>query len=91
MSYSLFSVKPIAKKKIMDSITNGVLVVNINQVIVGFNPAISSFFMDSGPITIGNKVSTLFQQNSEIITQLEVFEKRVFEIRNYFNNRQRII
>jgi signal transduction histidine kinase len=91
LRYSLFSIKPIAKKKIMDSITNGVLVVDINQVIVDFNPAISNFFMNSGPITIGNKVSTLFQQNPEIITYLEDFEKRVFEIRNYFNNRQRII
>jgi len=91
MRYNLFSIKPIARNKIFQAITKGVLVVDINLVIVDFNPAIKNFFENSDYVAIGKKVSSLFIKHPEIIKYLEDFEKRVFEIREDFDNKERII
>jgi signal transduction histidine kinase len=91
MRYNLLSIKPIARNKIFQAITKGVLVIDINLVIVDFNPAIKNFFENSEYVAIGKKVSTFLIKHPEIIKYLEDFEKRVFEIREDFDNKERII
>ena len=91
VKYNLFSIKPIAKNKIFEAITKGVLVIDMNQVIIDFNPAIFKFFEDSKQIKVGTKLRDIYQNHPEVHEFKDDFEKRVIEIREETKKCTRII
>jgi signal transduction histidine kinase len=91
VKYNLFSIKPIAKNKIFEAITKGVLVIDMNQIIIDFNPAIFKFFKDSKQIKVGTELSEIYQKHPEVLEFIDDFEKHVIEIREEAEKGTRII
>ncbi len=73
--YNLFSIKPIAREKIMEAITLGVLVIDSNSKVVDFNPAILHFFPASKLIRTGVGTDVIFSQHPAILRLIDK-EKR---------------
>ncbi len=91
VKYNLFSLKPIAKNKIFEAITKGVLVIDMNQIIIDFNPAIFKFFKDSKQIKVGTKLSEVYQKHPEVHEFIDDYEKHFIEIREETEKGTRII
>jgi signal transduction histidine kinase len=91
VKYNLFSLKPIAKNKIFEAITKGVLVIDMNQIIIDFNPAIFKFFKDSKQIKVGTKLSEVYQKHPEVFEFIDDYEKHLIEIREETEKGTRII
>ncbi|TFV97350.1 PAS domain-containing sensor histidine kinase [Algoriphagus kandeliae] len=71
LKYGLFSIKPIAHGKIMESLTKGVLVFNVHQRVIDFNSKVKSFCKDPQKIKIGAQAKDIFQSELPI---LQIFE-----------------
>lgn len=69
--YSLFSLKPIAQTKIMESLSKGVLVVDARHQIVDFNPAFRKFYGKEKSISIGLSSKDLLVNTPEVLDLLE--------------------
>ncbi|NVJ87063.1 MAG: PAS domain-containing sensor histidine kinase [Algoriphagus sp.] len=69
--YGLFSIKPIAHGRIMESLTKGVLVFNINQRLIDFNSKAKSFLKQPEKIKIGAQAHEIFKSEERL---LQVFK-----------------
>ncbi|NVK48854.1 MAG: PAS domain-containing sensor histidine kinase [Cyclobacteriaceae bacterium] len=71
LKYGLFSIKPIAHSKIMESLTKGVLVFNVHHRVIDFNSKVKSFCKDSQKIKIGAQAKDIFNTEESL---LQIFE-----------------
>lgn len=71
LKYGLFSIKPIAHSKIMESLTKGVLVFNVHHRVIDFNSKVKSFCKDSQKIKIGAQAKDIFSTEESL---LQIFE-----------------
>ncbi|MDR7132275.1 signal transduction histidine kinase [Algoriphagus sp. 4150] len=67
LKYQLFSLKPIARTKIMEAITKGVLVLDSNTKIVDYNPAFNSYSFTPKKIKVATKAEVIFKESEEIL------------------------
>lgn len=67
LKYQLFSLKPIARTKVMEVITKGVLVLDSETKIVDFNPAFLSYFTFPEKIKVSTKATDIFKNNTAIL------------------------
>tara|TARA_R110002020_G_scaffold118729_1_gene271229 strand:- start:1856 stop:3622 length:1767 start_codon:yes stop_codon:yes gene_type:complete len=67
LKYQLFNIKPIARNKVMEAITRGVLVLDSKSKIVDLNPAFISFNIVSKKIKIASKAEKVFHNHPEIL------------------------
>ncbi len=81
LKYNLFNIKPIATKKIIEAITKGVLVLDDNQIIIDFNPAIYRFIKDSEKIKVGNSIQAVFEESNEVLDFLNHPDQKILEVR----------
>ncbi|WP_354003152.1 sensor histidine kinase [Algoriphagus limi] len=77
LKYGLFSIKPIAHSKIMESLTKGVLVFNIHQRVIDFNSKVKSFCKDPQKIRIGAQAEEIFKSEESL---LRIFENPIEQI-----------
>lgn len=66
LKYQLFSIKPIARTKVMEAITKGVLVLDADNIIVDYNPAFLRFSAKSKKVKIASRAEDLFKYREDI-------------------------
>lgn len=76
IKFNLFSIKPIAKDKIIEAITRGVLVIDSKMNIIDYNSAIQKFFDDPDSIRSGNNLKNIF---AEFPVILDLIKSNVHE------------
>ncbi len=89
--YSLFSIKPIAKDKIIETITRGVLVVDHRMNIIDFNAAFLNFFIDPKSVQTGKNLNQLFQEFPQIISLTESKIHKTIEVQDVIDEKRKII
>ncbi len=67
LKYQLFSLKPIARTKVMEAITKGVLVLDSATKIVDFNPAFLAYCTSPAKIKVASKAEVIFKNNHDIL------------------------
>ena len=80
VKYNLFSIKPIALNKIMEAITKGVLVLDVNHLVVDFNPAFRNFFLVSKKVKAGLNVHEIFPSKPQITDLLLDNQPKTIEL-----------
>ncbi|REG81889.1 sensor histidine kinase [Algoriphagus antarcticus] len=72
LKYQLFSLKPIARTKVMEAITKGVLVLDSESKIVDFNPAFISFCASPKKVKVATKAEELFKTRTDILELIAI-------------------
>ncbi|MEB2785409.1 sensor histidine kinase [Algoriphagus persicinus] len=67
IKYQLFNLKPIARNKVMEAITRGVLVLDSETNIVDFNPAFLPFSTSPESVKIASNAEKIFQNRTDIL------------------------
>jgi signal transduction histidine kinase len=67
VKFRFLDIKPVARDKILELITNGVIVFDQSLKIIDFNPAAKTLFADPNVLKIGSLASLLFQDRPEIL------------------------
>lgn len=70
LKYQLFNIKPIARNKVIEAITRGVLMVDSEGRIVDFNPAFRKFGISKQKLKISTKATKIFQTQNNILELL---------------------
>ncbi|WP_144603032.1 sensor histidine kinase [Algoriphagus algorifonticola] len=86
--YRLFSLKPVAQNRIMESLTVGVLVFDSNEKLIDFNPAAKQFCFQENQIKIGVPAATLFNERKEIYKILQDAEETILLINTEKNGKE---
>ena len=86
--YRLFSLKPVAQNRIMESLTVGVLVFDSNEKLIDFNPASKHFSFNENQIKIGVPASTIFSERKEIYKILQDAEEKIIMINAEKNGKE---
>lgn len=89
LKYKLFSLKPIARTKVMEAITKGVLVLDSESKIVDFNPAFISFCSSPSAIKVAAKAEEIFKNKNDIIELIKLGEANTIEVNDKSNNKER--
>ena len=69
--FNLFSIKPIARDKIMEAIPKGVLVLDANNQIIDFNQAMKGFIPGLKKLIVGENGIALFKETQELLELVE--------------------
>lgn len=67
LKYQLFSIKPIARTKVMEAITKGVLVLDARTKIVDFNPAFVKYSTSFPKVKVAIKAEEAFKNREDIL------------------------
>lgn len=79
LKYQLFNIKPIARNKVMEAITRGVLVLDSESKIVDVNPAFINFNIFSKTIKIATKAGKIFQNSPDVLQLISNKEAEIIE------------
>ncbi len=71
LKYNLFSIKPIARDKVVEALTNGVLVLDDSNRVVDFNPAMNQFNPKEKSLQSSFDTHRIFERHPEIIELVE--------------------
>ncbi|MCE7053553.1 ATP-binding protein [Algoriphagus sp. AGSA1] len=92
LKYQLFSLKPIARNKVMEAITKGVLVLDSEHKIVDFNPAfISSYSPSLKKIKVASKADAIFKNHGDILDLIAQQKAATIECHTVFGEKERIL
>ncbi|WP_339755467.1 sensor histidine kinase [Algoriphagus aquimarinus] len=79
LNYQLFNIKPIARNKIMEAITKGVLVLDSETKIVDFNPAFLDFANSSKEVKVTVKAEIIFKSRVDILELISLGKANIIE------------
>ncbi|SFT91717.1 Signal transduction histidine kinase [Algoriphagus locisalis] len=79
LKYQLFSLKPIARTKVIEAITKGVLVLDAETQIVDFNPALLNFPGIGRHIKIAIKAEEIFTNSPDVLELIADGKARTIE------------
>lgn len=79
LKFNLFSIKPVARDKILEVITRGVLVFDARYKLIDFNPAVKNFFIPLESIKVGKNATEIFSENVELLELLKSGERNIVE------------
>ncbi|MEB2776244.1 histidine kinase N-terminal 7TM domain-containing protein [Algoriphagus sp. D3-2-R+10] len=82
IKYQLFNLKPIARNKVMEAITRGVLVLDSETKIVDFNPAFLALGIFPEKVKIATKAEKIFENKTDILKLIASGEANSIE-RNF--------
>lgn len=91
LKFNLFSIKPIARDKVVEAITKGVLVLDENKMIVDFNPAMKEFNPRIKPLRSTFESIRVFKYNPEILAIIESQAAESLQTRMNLAGQDRII
>lgn len=78
--FNLFSIKPIAKERIIETITRGVLVIDSSLNIVDFNPALKAFYKNPESIKTGENLKLILKDYQVILDLIQSNEAKTIEV-----------
>lgn len=79
LKFNLFSIKPVARDKILEVITRGVLVFDARYKLIDFNPAVKNFFIPLELIKVGKNATEIFSDKGELIELLKAGERNILQ------------
>lgn len=79
LKFNLFSIKPVARDKILEVITRGVLVFDARYKLIDFNPAVKNFFISLELIKVGKNATEIFSENVELLELLKSGKRNIIE------------
>lgn len=79
LKFNLFSIKPVARDKILEVITRGVLVFDARYKLIDFNPAVKNFFIPLDLIKVGKNANEIFSDKEELLQLLKAGERNILE------------
>lgn len=91
LEFNLFSIKPIARDKIMEVITRGVLVFDAKYKLIDFNPAVKNFFSAPELIKIGKHASEIFLHKKEILDLIKSGEREIVQSNFIIGHQTKIV
>jgi signal transduction histidine kinase len=80
LKFDLFDLKPIARDKVFELITKGILVLDPKERVIDFNKPLLKILNNPGYPLIGKSIAEVFGQNHIIDTHLKKREKVSFEL-----------
>lgn len=80
LKFDLFDLKPIARDKVFELITKGILVLDPKERIIDFNKPILKILNNPGHSLVGKSVAEVFGENHIIDSQIKKREKISFEL-----------
>lgn len=78
--FNLFNIKPIAKEKIIEAITRGVLVIDSKLNIIDFNPALKSFFTKPESIKPGENLYEILSDFPIILDLINSYQHKSIDV-----------
>lgn len=91
LKFNLFSIKPVARDKILEVITRGVLVFDARYKLIDFNPAVKNFFIPLELIKVGKNATEIFSENEELLELLKAGERNILESSYQSEERTKIV
>lgn len=79
LKFNLFSIKPVARDKILEVITRGVLVFDARYKLIDFNPAAKNFFIPLELIKVGTNATEIFSENEELLDLLNAGKRNFLD------------
>ena len=90
LRYNLLNLKPVARDKILEVMTRGVLVFDHRAKIIDFNSAVKKYFRHPEKIKIGQPLVLVFSESPEIQTLFQEKENKSIESRVKIEDTERI-
>lgn len=91
LKFNLFSIKPVARDKILEVITRGVLVFDARYKLIDFNPAVKNFFIPQELIKVGKNACEIFSKKEEILELLKSGERNILQCSFQSEERTKIV
>jgi signal transduction histidine kinase len=91
LKFNLFNLKPVARDKILEAMTRGVLIFDKQSKLVDFNAASKNFIAQPENIRIGKSPELIFSQRPEIDKLVREKENRTIESRIKLAGEDRIL
>lgn len=79
LNYQLFNIKPIARNKIMEAITKGILVLDSKNNIVDFNPAFGMHANFPEKIIVATEAEKIFKSRIDILELISIGQANIIE------------
>ncbi|WP_456279087.1 histidine kinase N-terminal 7TM domain-containing protein [Bacillus sp. AK128] len=67
LSFKTFDIAPIARDRVFESINEGVLVLNMKNVLIDYNPSMQQVLPTLKPISIGKPIKDVLNGNPEVL------------------------
>jgi signal transduction histidine kinase len=90
LRFNLLNLKPIARDKILEIMTRGVLVFDQQDNLVDFNEAAKSFFIKHESIKIGQPATRVFSGSNELQALIQKRENKIIESRVIIADAERV-
>jgi signal transduction histidine kinase len=90
LKHQLFSLKPIARTKVIEAITKGVLVLDSQTQIVDFNPAFLTFPEIGSKAKIALKAEEIFENSLDILKLINEGEANIIETTTGSNKNMKV-
>lgn len=91
IKFNLFSIKPIAKDKIIEAITRGILVIDSKMNIIEYNAAIQTFFDSPDSIKTGNNLNPILNEYQEILDLIKSNNHETIEVQDGDEKSRKIV
>ncbi len=91
IKYNLFTINPIAKDKIIEAITRGVLVIDSDMNIIEYNAAIHFFFNNPDSIRTGNNLKNILNEFPIILDLINSNKHETIEVQDGDDTNRKII
>ena len=91
LKFNLFSIKPVARDKILEVITRGVLVFDARYKLIDFNPAVKNFFFPQELIKVGKNATEIFSKNEELLELLKAGVRNILQSSFQYEERTEIV
>lgn len=79
LRFNLLNLKPVARDKIVEVMTRGVIIFDHRNKIIDFNSAFKKYFQNPSLIRLGNSAEVVFQDRPEIIDLLNTQSQQTIE------------
>jgi signal transduction histidine kinase len=89
--YDLFSIKPIARDKVFEVITKGILVFDPFKRIVDFNPHIAKILEQPASLLVGKRLEEIFGADSEFEKYFNIGKEMKIESMLEFNSKEKLL
>lgn len=86
--FQLLDLKPIARDKILELVTRGVLVLDKNKYIIDYNSAAKTLWPQPEQLKIGQQAEILFEKNQEIIHLIDDEKQSFIECKILYKGKE---
>ncbi|SNR94248.1 PAS/PAC sensor signal transduction histidine kinase [Belliella buryatensis] len=90
LKFDLFDIKPIARAKVIQAMSTGVLVIDPRNRIIDFNTQVLDIMNQNKIKLVGKTVTELFNTNSQILETIELRQNQTLELKLDFGKGARV-